>query len=87
MADISTEAKMNTHIRSLQEAVGRCPLCNEYPDWFNDIPLKAFCWGQDNKPHPGLRKIVPNPEQPYGIVRSKTRWVKEIDGGINWGGN
>lgn len=51
------------------KSVGSCPVCGRTPTWFNDLPLKAFCWGTDEAPHPEARKIVPYAD---GI---KTRWV------------
>jgi len=47
------------------EAVGLCPKCDKLPEWFNDVPLRAFCWGTDEKPHSELSAIVPLPHNPY----------------------
>lgn len=33
-------------------AVGPCPKCGKKEGfWYNDVPLKAFCWGTVEKPH------------------------------------
>ena len=56
------------------ESVGPCPVCGRIPDWFNDVPLKAFCWGTKENPHPEARKTVPYADQPYGYA-GRTRWV------------
>ena len=47
------------------EAVGLCPQCQKLPEWFNDVPLRAFCWGTDAKPHDEMSAIVPLPLNPY----------------------
>ena len=47
------------------EAVGRCPKCQKSPEWFNDVPLRAFCWGTDEQPHDEMTAIVPLPLNPY----------------------
>tara|TARA_Y100000385_G_C13106048_1_gene647910 strand:- start:2845 stop:3048 length:204 start_codon:yes stop_codon:yes gene_type:complete len=54
--------------------IGPCPVCGATDLWFNDIPLKAFCWGTEENPHPEARKTVPYHEQPYGYA-GRTRWV------------
>jgi hypothetical protein len=64
-------------IRELQSAVGPCPICGRTIDWFNDVPLKAYCWGVMDDEHTGVVRIVPSPVQPYGEVSERTRWVKE----------
>jgi len=48
-----------------QKAVGKCPICNKYPFWFNDVPLKAYCSGSEKKPHKEWTKVVPTPHNPY----------------------
>jgi hypothetical protein len=58
-----------------QRAVGVCPKCGRYPTWFNDVPLRAFCWGTDKKPHIEMSRVVPDPAQIYGKV-GKTNWKK-----------
>lgn len=59
-----------------QKAVGKCPVCGKHPTWFNDVPLRAFCWGTEAKPHNEMTRIVPSQHQPYGNV-GKTKWVTE----------
>ena len=39
-------------LTSRQKAVGKCPICKKYPTWFNDVPIRAFCWGTKTKKHP-----------------------------------
>lgn len=56
------------------KSVGDCPVCGRTPTWFNDVPLKAFCWGTEDNPHPEARKTVPYADQPYGYA-GRTRWV------------
>jgi hypothetical protein len=49
-----------------QKAVGRCPHCGDYPTWFNDVPLTAFCWGPDEEnEHEEWNKVIPGDAQPY----------------------
>jgi hypothetical protein len=47
------------------KAVGPCPRCKNQKHWYNDVPLKAFCWGTENKPHKEWNKLVPKPHNPY----------------------
>lgn len=61
--------------KSMHKAVGPCPICGKANPWLNDIPLTAFCWGTDDKPHVELRRVVPSPFQIYGEVGS-TEWRK-----------
>jgi hypothetical protein len=44
-----------------------CPKCGTAPDWYNDVPLRAFCWGgKDGHPeHAEWSKVVPAPYNPY----------------------
>lgn len=48
-----------------QKAVGKCPHCSQYPTWFNNVPLTAYCWGTEEEPHEEWEKVVPKPYQPY----------------------
>jgi hypothetical protein len=57
-----------------QKAVGRCPLCNRIPMWFNNIPLTAYCWGPPENEHEEASCVVPGPQQPYGKGSKKPRW-------------
>jgi len=47
------------------KSVGKCPYCNQYPFWFNNIPLTAYCYGTKEKPHKEWKKIVPKKYNPY----------------------
>jgi hypothetical protein len=57
-----------------QKAVGKCPKCKRFPTWFNDVPLRAFCWGPTKKEHEECSRVVPSPEQPYGTTHN-TPWI------------
>jgi len=35
-----------------------CPICNQKITWFNDIPLKGFCWGTEENEHKEYSFIV-----------------------------
>ncbi len=59
-----------------QLSVGRCPFCNKYPEWFNDVPLRAFCWGTDRRPHLEASRVVTGKAQPYGKV-TRSKWKVE----------
>jgi hypothetical protein len=48
-----------------QLAVGPCPHCGKIDNWLNDMPLKAFCWGMQDKEHKEWHKTVPAPFNPY----------------------
>ncbi len=63
---------------SVYKAVGSCPICGKDKPWLNDIPLTAFCWGEEGKEHGEVRRIVPSPFQIYGQV-GNTRW-RRADG-------
>ncbi len=66
MYKAETKSSMPTPLmKRLQKAVGRCPYCKRYPTWFNNVPLKAYCWGLDNKQHREWHKLVPKPHNPY----------------------
>ena len=60
-------------LNARQKAVGKCAACGNYPDWFNDVPLRAFCWGTDDNPHEEMSRVVPGKAQPYGKV-GETKW-------------
>ena len=55
-------------------AVGPCPICGKKDPWLNNIPLTAYCWGSDENPHKEVRRVVPDPAQPYGSVGQETEW-------------
>lgn len=53
-------------LTDFDKAVGPCPYCGKKGHhWYNDVPLRAFCWGTEKKPHREWHKIVPRPLQPY----------------------
>ena len=35
----------------LDKKIGPCPVCGKKKWWYNDIPLKAFCWGTEEDEH------------------------------------
>jgi len=47
------------------KAVGPCPKCGGLAHWYNDVPLRAFCWGGEGKEHKEWSKEVPIPHNPY----------------------
>jgi len=55
--------------------VGACPVCHQKITWFNDIPLRGFCYGSDEAPHGEASRIVTGgaPLQPYGTIPT-SRW-------------
>ena len=44
--------------------IGNCPKCGKR-FWLNDVPLKGFCWGTEDKPHSEVVKKISNSVQPY----------------------
>jgi hypothetical protein len=66
------------HLKPIFEAVGPCPVCGNPKPWLNDIPLRAFCWGDDHNEHDEWSRIVPNPVQPYQTeeIPENTVWEK-----------
>ena len=60
-------------VSKYHEAVGSCPICGKQA-WLNNIPLTAYCWGTEEKPHEEVHRIVPLSVQPYGPVKAKTEW-------------
>jgi hypothetical protein len=61
----NTNDVLDSKLSRFQKNVGRCPICGEYPTWFNDVPLRAFCWGPDGKPHEEWSKVITGEDQPY----------------------
>lgn len=57
--------RVNKPISIFQKALGKCPVCKKEFDWFNDVPLRGFCWGTDRKPHNEVAKLIPVPFNPY----------------------
>jgi hypothetical protein len=48
------------------------------PDWFNNIPLMAYCFGTQEKPHAEASRIITGKAQPYGrITRSVWKISKD----------
>ena len=45
--------------------LGVCPICGKKKWWFNDVPLRGFCWGSEAKPHAKVSKLVRGKLQPY----------------------
>jgi len=63
-------------MKKYDDAVGPCPVCGKKKHWYNDVPLKAFCWGKkgEEDTHGEASCVVPDPHQPYGSVGTKVRW-------------
>jgi hypothetical protein len=51
--------KIKTPAERASEAVGKCPKCGRSITWFNDIPLRGFCWGTEENEHPEYSVEVP----------------------------
>jgi len=45
-------------VKRLNATVGPCPTCGRTEHWFNDIPLRAFCWGTEDKEHPEMSRLA-----------------------------
>lgn len=43
----------------IAEIIGCCPRCGRVMDWFNDIPVAAYCWGDDEKRHREVKIRLP----------------------------
>ena len=68
----SAEIPVQTPLSKFQLAVGKCPHCRQYPTWFNDVPLTAFCWGwSPDEEHREWHKVVPGSAQPYKTRKHK----------------
>ena len=50
---------MKNDIEKISKAVGKCPKCGKKITWFNDIPLRGFCWGTEEKEHSEYSVAVP----------------------------
>lgn len=57
--------KTKTHLEQVQEVVPPCPKCGQPVHWTNDVPLRTFCWGTEEKPHDEMSALIPTPIQPY----------------------
>jgi predicted nucleic-acid-binding Zn-ribbon protein len=44
--------------KSLGELIDRCPKCGRTITWFNDIPLKGYCWGTHDNEHEEYSVVV-----------------------------
>lgn len=53
------------HTDILNSIMPPCPKCGSTKHWYNDVPLKAFCYGTEEKPHKEWSKIVPKSHNPY----------------------
>jgi len=51
--------KPKTTVERISEVVGNCPKCGKRITWFNDIPLRGFCWGTEENEHPEYSVVVP----------------------------
>ena len=62
----------------MRASVGSCPKCGKSGEnlWFNDVPLTAFCWGEEGKEHAECSRVVPDPFQMYGEV-GNTEWQED----------
>lgn len=47
------------------KAVGPCPVCGKKKWWYNDVPIAAFCWGTERKPHAEVKRVLKGEFQPY----------------------
>lgn len=64
-----------------QKAVGKCPACKKFPKWFNDVPLKAFCWGTEKKEHDECSRVVSTVHNTPWIIKKQFTVLKEIQHG------
>jgi hypothetical protein len=35
-----------------------CKVCGRKITWFNDIPLKGYCWGTEEKEHKEYKVVI-----------------------------
>lgn len=49
-------------------AVGPCPCCGRLDTWLNDVPLRAFCWGD---------------QRPNDTSKEHKEWAKRIPAKFN----
>lgn len=54
-----TNDKAQSTISRVMRAVGKCPKCGKQITWFNDIPLRGFCWGTYENEHDEFSVEVP----------------------------
>jgi len=55
--------------------LGPCPICKKVKWWYNDLPLRAFCWGSPDDEH----KEVPYKGPPVGTY-AYTAWLMAQSG-------
>ena len=60
----------STDVKTLNTTVGPCPTCGRTEHWFNDIPLRAFCWGTEDAEHPEMSRLADG----------STTWMEQSDG-------
>lgn len=61
-------------MKSFDIAVGPCPKCGKKEKfWYNDIPLRAFCWGTEDKPHKEWSKRVPEKVKNENTVHQRIK--------------
>lgn len=51
--------KIEMTLDRIRKAVGNCPKCGKQINWFNDIPLRGFCWGTEENEHKEYSVEVP----------------------------
>jgi len=39
--------------------LGPCPICKKVKWWYNDLPLRAFCWGSPDDEHKEVSRVAP----------------------------
>lgn len=53
-------------IQALDRLLGPCPRCGKERLWYNDLPLRTFCWGRSEaEEHEEWSVLVPPPFNPY----------------------
>ena len=56
-----------------------CPICGVAVRWANDIPLRWFCWGTNEKPHEEVSRICATESQ--WEIRDASGYINYKDGG------
>lgn len=54
-----------SEITPRQASVGKCTICGKQIYWFNNVPLRGYCWGTEEKPHKEFSILVPKEYNPY----------------------
>jgi hypothetical protein len=65
-----------------QIAVGPCPVCGRLDLWLNNVPLTAYCFGNDRQEHKEWSKQIPGPYNPYLTSYDAKAAVHEIPAGV-----